>query len=160
MRQRRDIVAGQPVRPEKAAAARRLRRESTPAELAFWEAVRGGRAFGLKFRRQQVIDGFVVDFYCACVGLVVELDGPVHEGQRDADADRDRVLTGRGLRVLRFPNARVIAELPAVVAEVERAGKATSPPGPLSETERGSESLGAVACDPLAPLSASERGRG
>ncbi len=134
---RRDIVAGQPVSPEKATAARRLRRAATPAEQVLWGCLRGRRLAGVKFRRQQVIAGFVADFYCPDAGLVVELDGPVHDGQTAADAERERVLTSRGLRVMRVANERVSADLAGVLGAIVGALKATSPPGLLSETERG-----------------------
>ena len=68
----RRIVAGQRVAPEKVAAARELRRHMTPEECILWEHLRAHRLNGLHFRRQQVIDGFVVDFYCSGCALVVE----------------------------------------------------------------------------------------
>ncbi len=58
--------------------ARRMRREMTVAKMALWQAVRGNKVDGLHFRRQQVIDGFVADFYCHAVNLFVEVDGEVH----------------------------------------------------------------------------------
>ena len=146
MPERRYLVAGQPVSAEKVEASRRLRRDSTPAEVALWAGVRGRRLGGFKFRHQQLVPGFVVDFYCPEAGLVVELDGPVHDSQVAADAEREAALRGRGLRVIRFPNRRVEAELPAVLAEIEIACRAgagrsaveeTSPPVPLSGAERG-----------------------
>jgi very-short-patch-repair endonuclease len=82
----------------------------TEAEKVFWGMVRGRKMFGLKFRRQQVIDGFIVDFYCDSLGLCVEIDGSVHESeeQREYDRNRDEVLALRGLKVLRFSNDEVL----------------------------------------------------
>jgi len=62
--------------------------------------------FGLKFRRQHVIAGFVVDFSCAELRLVLELDGPGHTDaiQRDYDATRTAHLESRGLHVIRLKN--------------------------------------------------------
>jgi len=85
-----------------------------------------------KFRRQQVIDGFVADFYCESAGLVVELDGSAHDGRADYDAARDSIIATRGLRILRIANDRTDEDLPAALAAIEAALKATSPPGPLS----------------------------
>ncbi|MGL4553130.1 MAG: endonuclease domain-containing protein [Gemmataceae bacterium] len=107
------IVVGQFVREEKAEAARRMRREMTPAERALWEALRN-RRLGVRFRRQQVIDGFIADFYCHEAALVVETDGPIHVQQRGYDAERDQVIAARGLRVLRVTNAEVAGDLAGV----------------------------------------------
>jgi very-short-patch-repair endonuclease len=51
---------------------------------------------GVQFRRQQVIDGFIVDFYCHAARLVVELDGTVHERRIEYDVERDQTLAARG----------------------------------------------------------------
>jgi very-short-patch-repair endonuclease len=88
----RGVVPGQFVTDEKREIARTLRREMTPQERRVWEAVRGRRLGGFKFRRQQVIDGFIADFYCDRVGVVLELDGRVHEDQAEYDAHRDKVI--------------------------------------------------------------------
>ena len=90
----------------------------TPAEATLWPHLRANRLGGLHFRRQQVIDGFIADFYCHAAGLVVELDGAAHGERRGYDAERDKVLQARGLLVLRFPNGRVEADLKAVLMEI------------------------------------------
>ncbi|HCG30677.1 MAG TPA: restriction endonuclease, partial [Chloroflexi bacterium] len=74
----RGIIKGQDVRSGTRDRARELRQSMTPAEEWLWEALRGGRLDGLKFRRQQVIGGYIADFYCDAAGLVIEVDGPVH----------------------------------------------------------------------------------
>ena len=84
----------------------------TPAERRLWNCLRANRLGGLQFRRQQVIDGFIVDFYCHAAAVVVEVDGPVHDDRADYDAERDRILTARGLRVVRFTNEQVNGSLP------------------------------------------------
>jgi very-short-patch-repair endonuclease len=62
---------------------------------------------GLHFRRQQVVDGFIVDFYCHAASLIVEVDGLIHEQQADADAQRDQILSARGFRILRISNEEI-----------------------------------------------------
>ena len=99
-------------------AAQRMRREMTPAEKALWFHLRGNRLSGYHFRRQQVIDGFIADFYCHGVGLVIELDGPVHAQQMEYDAERDRIIRERGISILRFTNAQVLTERPTVLARI------------------------------------------
>ena len=108
---------------EKRDAAYRMRREMTPAEDALWRRLRSSRLSGLHFRRQQIVDGFIVDFFCREAGLVVEVDGAVHEMQRDYDAERDQVLEVRGLRVLRFTNDEVLRDRGAVLMRILREAK-------------------------------------
>src|SRR5258706_6976758 len=92
------LIKKQAVTPEKRERSRELRQTMTEAEHLLWEQLRGGRLGGLKFRRQQVIDGFIVDFYCHRAGLVVEVDGAIHQQQQQYDLERDQVLSGRGLK--------------------------------------------------------------
>ncbi len=83
-----------------------------------WERLRANRLRGLHFRRQQIIDGFIADFYCHAAGLVVEVDGPIHRWQRDNDATRDRVFESRGLTVLRVANEQVHHDIEAVLRRI------------------------------------------
>jgi very-short-patch-repair endonuclease len=95
----------------------------TLAERCFWNAVKTERFIGLPFRRQQVIHGFIADFYCEALGLVVEIDGGIHEQQKDYDIMRDRIITQYGLKVIRFTNDDVIIQVDRVLAKVmEEAG--------------------------------------
>ncbi len=87
----------------------------------YWEGLRANRLAGLHFRRQQVIDGFIVDFYCHSAGVVIELDGPIHLAQADYDEARSDWLRAHDLRVLRFANAEVEADLPGVLARIREA---------------------------------------
>ena len=106
--------------PEKREMARQLRHAMTPAERVLWAAVRGGK-LGLHIRRQQLIDGFCADFYCHQAALVIELDGSIHEQQREADAEREAVFRGRGLRILRFTNDEVRDHLPDCLRRIREA---------------------------------------
>jgi very-short-patch-repair endonuclease len=90
----------------------------TSAEQILWGALRKSALNGLHFRRQQVIDGFVVDFYCDRAKLAVEVDGGIHRGSRDYDAERDRILTGRGVRMLRLGDEEVDGDLGAVLKKI------------------------------------------
>jgi very-short-patch-repair endonuclease len=110
------IVRGQPVTKVKLALARQLRRALTPQASQLWVQLRKNQLNGLHFRRQQIVDGFVVDFYCHQAGLVVELDGPLHLGQFDYDGERSKWLQARGLHVLRFTNAEIDTAMARVLA--------------------------------------------
>ena len=74
---------------------------------------------GVHFRRQQVIAGFIVDFYCHKSALVVEVDGDIHDLQQEEDARREKVLREMGLRIVRFKNDEVVRKLSAVVERVK-----------------------------------------
>jgi very-short-patch-repair endonuclease len=118
---RRQVVIGQKVDEAKVARSKELRREMTAEEKILWHRLRLNRLHGLHFRRQQVIDGFIVDFYCHSAGVVVEVDGAVHQGQRDYDDERDQILSRSGLRVLRFSNAEVTRDLRSVLVQIATA---------------------------------------
>ena len=112
------IVRGQRVDPIKVRLAKELRRRMTKEEAILWKRLRNNRFMGLQFRRQQIIDRFIVDFYCHATALVVEVDGWVHSEQVEYDADRDETLEGLGLTVLRFTNDEVNTDLAGVLARI------------------------------------------
>jgi very-short-patch-repair endonuclease len=91
-----------------AATARRLRRDSTEAERALWRLLRARQLSGYKFRRQQPIDRYIVDFICFTPRLVIEVDGGQHGINLDYDERRTRHLEKQGFRVLRFWNNEVL----------------------------------------------------
>lgn len=95
---------------DKTANARRLRRDQTLAEKAFWKLVRNRKLGGFRFLRQVPIDRYFADFVCEAGKLIVELDGAVHEGREDYDDRRTETLELFGYLVLRFPNDRVLAD--------------------------------------------------
>jgi len=114
----KNIVTDQRVTKEKLQRAKELRGNMTPAEKILWEELRANK-LGVHFRRQQVIQGFIVDFYCHQAGLVVEVDGDVHDLQKDEDERREKVLNELGLRVVRFGNDEVVRNLSAVVGKIK-----------------------------------------
>jgi very-short-patch-repair endonuclease len=117
----RHIVWGQQVTETKKLKARELRREMTVAERVLWKYLRGGQMHQLRFRRQQVIYGYIADFYCHPAGLVIEIDGPIHERQTEYDNERQTIIELNDLRVLRFTNDQVLNELDTVLAQISDA---------------------------------------
>ena len=81
---------------------RQFRKEPTKSEHLLWQALRGKKLDGLKFRRQQPIGSFIVDFYNSYYRLVIEVDGPIHDFQRSADQERQAILETLGLNILRI----------------------------------------------------------
>ena len=112
------IISGQHISPELKARAQELRRQMTPSEIELWDRLRANRLEGFHFRRQQIIDGYIVDFYCHSVGLVVEVDGDIHLGQQDYDHLRDAHLCELGLTVLRFTNSEIDNNIEAVLSSI------------------------------------------
>lgn len=97
--------------PRKIRKARKFRRRQTRAERAFWELVRQDR-LGVRFWRQAVLLGWIVDFWCPKLKLIIEIDGPSHDDpERQAyDARRTEVLERElGAKVIRFTNREVIS---------------------------------------------------
>ena len=113
------IITGQKISPKKLERAKELRREMTPAEIQLWQRLRANRLDGWHFRRQQIIDGFIVDFYCHRAGLVIEVDGPIHQQQKIEDVERAKALSKRGLRIIRFTNQEVMNNLDQVLRQIE-----------------------------------------
>jgi very-short-patch-repair endonuclease len=123
------IVLGASIDGRKLALATRFRQQTTPAEATAWSLLRGRKILGLKFRRQQLVSGFVVDFYCAALRLALELDGGVHQdcAQSERDAARTTALLKLGVRVVRLRNEQVTA--PTLCALLAPLLKPTQRPG-------------------------------
>ncbi|MEI8259537.1 MAG: DUF559 domain-containing protein, partial [Deltaproteobacteria bacterium] len=90
---------------------------ATPAEQVLWSHLRG-RRLGARFRDRHVIVGFYVDFYAPSIRLAVEVDGGVHDEQREYDEERTRVLAGFGVTVVRVRNDEVMEDLAAVLSRI------------------------------------------
>ncbi len=107
------LIGLQSVSKFKKEFSRALRRRETPAEKILWQAIRNRKCAGTKFRRQQVIDGFVADFYCEEAKFVIETDGSVHEKEEVMlnDKRKNADFKARGLYILRFENDDIITNL-------------------------------------------------
>jgi very-short-patch-repair endonuclease len=90
--------------------ARALRRNMSLPEVILWQHLRGLNLAGLRFRRQHPIGPYILDFYCAAVGLAVEVDGQAHDSLERArhDAARAVWLTKHGIRQLRLPAGDIL----------------------------------------------------
>jgi very-short-patch-repair endonuclease len=106
--------------------ARRLRRDSTDAELRLWYRLRSRSTLGFKFLRQEPIGPYVVDFICRERRLIVEVDGGQHADNK-SDLVRDRWLAERRYQVLRFWNNDVMANTEGVLETIATALNAGAP---------------------------------
>ena len=97
--------------------ARSLRRNMTPAEKLFWNKVRNRKFQNIKFYRQYILEHFATgvsqnyffpDFLCKTPRLIIEIDGKIHDNQKEYDAEREKILTDMGYKVIRFTNEEVL----------------------------------------------------
>lgn len=99
-------IRNQKINPKKLELARQFRKNPTKSEDEVWQMLRNRQIRNLKWRRQQVIDGFIADFYCAELNVVLEIDGAVHDNEdvKEYDAYRTSVLESKGIRMFRLRN--------------------------------------------------------
>ena len=100
--------------------ARNLRNSATDAERRLWQHLRLKQMGGFKFRRQVPVAGFVADFMCCELKLIVELDGGQHLERYDYDRQRSSVLEEHGYRVLRYWNDDVLLRTSLVLEDILR----------------------------------------
>jgi len=101
--------------PTTLSRARQMRRQPAEPEKRVWYHLQRKQLGGFKFRRQQPIGRFIVDFYCYEVKLVVELDGNSHFSQDEYDESPTEWLESQGYRVIRFTNVEVMTNMEGVL---------------------------------------------
>ena len=108
-----------------------MRHEPAPAEERLWQLLRNRQLGGFKFRRQTPMPPYIADFYCAELGLIVELDGDSHAETAQYDSRRTSKLVINGMAVIRFANTDVFDHMDAVLEEIldecERIASSKSP---------------------------------
>jgi very-short-patch-repair endonuclease len=102
-----------------------------------WSYLRRKQLDGFRFRRQQPIGPYIVDFFCPAVKLIIEVDGGQHAVNEKADASRTHWLEERGYRVARFWNNEVLANTDGVIWAILEALRAYPPPYPPPQGGRG-----------------------
>jgi very-short-patch-repair endonuclease len=100
--------------------ARALRAGMTDSEQLLWQRIRRRQILDIQFYRQRPIGPYIVDFYGASIGLVLEVDGSQHQeiAHKEKDRTRDAYLRGRGLYVLRFDSRQVLTETDGVLTVI------------------------------------------
>jgi very-short-patch-repair endonuclease len=123
--------------------AREMRGRQTDAEGLLWHVLRGRNLLGFKFRRQQPIGNFILDFYCPELKLAIELDGGQHTEHVEYDTRRTTFLQTQGIEVLRFWNNDVLTRTVETLEEICRhlPNETPSPPAPLPPAGEGSKAL-------------------
>ena len=98
--------------------AKSLRKNSTKAETLLWNKLRARQLDGIKFRRQQPIDSYIVDFVSFEKKLIIELDGGQHARDREKDQLRDEQLSDSGYTVVRYWNHDVLENFDKVLEDI------------------------------------------
>ena len=95
-----------------------LRKDMTVAEKKLWDRLNKSQ-LGVRFKAQHPIDIFIADFYCHKFKLVVEIDGGIHETQKEYDEGRTAELESWGLTIIRFSNEEVMNDIEKVVEMIK-----------------------------------------
>ena len=128
--------------------ARELRQDPTPTEQILWRRLRYQQLDNYRFRRQQPIGPYIVDFCCLAVRLIVELDGDSHIGKEAYDGQRQKFLATQGFKVLRFIDTEIYENLEDVIEFVwhhcharDSQLVAKSPPPPTRQQPTAADDL-------------------
>lgn len=108
--------------------SRNLRKKQTNAENIFWQLIRNRKFEGKKFYRQFPIKFkidftekfFIADFYCHECKIVVEIDGKIHDNQKEYDQFRTEIIEQFGIKVVRFTNNDVENNIENVLSELKK----------------------------------------
>ncbi|MCX5860053.1 MAG: DUF559 domain-containing protein [Proteobacteria bacterium] len=110
--------------------AKSLRKRSTEAENYLWNQLKAKRMGGLKFRRQQPIGKYIVDFVSFEKLIVIELDGGQHAIEKEKDIERDEWLRREGFKVLRFWDNEIFKNMEGIMEIIEKNCLSPSPSSP------------------------------
>jgi very-short-patch-repair endonuclease len=99
--------------------AKILRKRPTDAEKLLWKHLRGKQLENYKFRRQQPIDNYIVDFVCFEKRIVIEVDGGHHSIEIKKDNERNCYLRKQGFKILRFWNNEVMRNINGVMEVIQ-----------------------------------------
>lgn len=117
---------------------KKLRKNSTDAERKLWRMLRSRQLESCKFRRQEPVGKYVVDFICYEKRLIVEVDGGQHLDRQEQDEERNLWLESQGFQVIRFWNNQVLKETDLVLQVISRALQKPPHPGLLPQGEKES----------------------
>lgn len=108
-----------PFNPKLKQRARELRKAGMLHEVLLWNQLKRKQFKGFDFDRQKIIGNYIVDFFCAETGVVIEADGASHQGREAYDAERDAYLMGLGLTVIRIPVKDILQNMEVAMTFLE-----------------------------------------
>lgn len=106
--------------PVKLAYAKKLRKAMPKAQSLLWYKIRR-KQLGFKFRREVVLFGWIIDFYCPKKKLAIEVDGYSHEKRKKEDVFRDKTLAGHGITTIRIQNSQVYNQIELSLEVIKKA---------------------------------------
>lgn len=104
----------------KVSLAREFRKNPTKSEKILWNALRNRQFLNLKFRRQYLVDGYLIDFYCHELKLAIEIDGGVHlnKKRREYDRERQNIIEQYKIRFFRVNSKEVELDINRMLKEL------------------------------------------
>ena len=117
---KRNFVLNLPYNPTLKSRAKALRKAGNFSEVVFWKEVRNKSFWNIDFDRQRIIGNYIVDFYVKTLGLVVEIDGEIHNFQEEYDEKREIYLKDLGLKVFRISTTKMLFDTENVMKDLEQ----------------------------------------
>ena len=117
---KRNFVLNLPYNASLKSRAKALRKAGNFSEVVFWKEVRNKSFWNIDFDRQRIIGNYIVDFYVKALGLVVEIDGEIHNFQEEYDEKREMFLKELGLKVFRISTTKMLFDTENVMKELEQ----------------------------------------
>jgi len=117
---KRNFILNLPYNPSLKDRAKALRKAGNFSEVVFWKEVRNKSFWNIDFDRQRIIGNYIVDFYVKALGLVVEIDGEIHNFQEDYDEKREMFLKNLGLKIFRISTTKMKYDTESVMKDLEQ----------------------------------------
>lgn len=117
---KRNFILNLPYNASLKSRAKALRKAGNFSEVVFWKEVRNKSFWNIDFDRQRIIGNYIVDFYVKALGLVVEIDGEIHNFQEEYDEKREMYLKELGLKVFRISTTKMLFDTENVMKELEQ----------------------------------------
>ena len=117
---KRNFVLNLPYNASLKSRAKALRKAGNFSEVVFWKEVRNKSFWNIDFDRQRIIGNYIVDFYVNALGLVVEIDGEIHNFQEEYDEKRETYLNELGLKVFRISTTKMLFDTENVMKDLEQ----------------------------------------
>ena len=117
---KRNFILNLPYNASLKSRAKALRKAGNFSEVVFWKEVRNKSFWNIDFDRQRIIGNYIVDFYVKALGLVVEIDGEIHNFQEEYDEKRETYLKNLGLKVFRISTTKMLFDTENVMKELEQ----------------------------------------
>ena len=117
---KKNFILNLPYNPSLKDRAKALRKAGNFSEVVFWKEVRNKSFWNIDFDRQRIIGNYIVDFYVKTLGLVIEIDGEIHNFQEDYDEKRELFLKNLGLRIFRISTTKMKYDTENVMKDLEQ----------------------------------------